>query len=517
MKVALCCIGRLENRYIKEYVEYYLGIGVDKIFIYDNNRDGEEHFEDVIGDYVESGFVEIIDYRDKTVCQLEAYQDCYDKHNKEYDWMCFFDIDEFLAFQKVNTIKEWLSLPIYDEYQMIHVNFLTYDDNNLVRYEDKPVIERFTKPVIPLNFTKRNNIIENNHIKSVIRGGLDVKWIDTPHTPSNDIRCCNSSGKKCNSSCPFVPYNYTNAFIKHFPTKTIEEYRDIKVKRGYPDNNKDFFKKNDWVYEFFLYNKKTTEKLRFLGIEEETDADIFICTHKDFENPLSNPIYKVFNANVINGDVSNNGLKGSFYSEIMSYKYIYENIKLKKYVGFCSYRKYFKFLDNVPNLDEIFETCDVIVAKPLIYESSIKEQYERCHNIEDLYIVGGILADKYPEYQITWHNFINNNILLPYNMFIMRTEDFGKYIEFMFDVLDEYVKIVGTDIEKRITNNKDKYIKDFYPNDSVEYQYRIGGYLAERLTNIFLLRNFKEAIYYPVIITEDKYNLENNEEKLSRK
>lgn len=26
MKVALCCIGRLENRYIKEYVDFYLGI-----------------------------------------------------------------------------------------------------------------------------------------------------------------------------------------------------------------------------------------------------------------------------------------------------------------------------------------------------------------------------------------------------------------------------------------------------------------------------------------------------------
>ena len=39
MKVALCCIGRLENRYIKEYVDFYLGIGVDKIFLYDNNYD----------------------------------------------------------------------------------------------------------------------------------------------------------------------------------------------------------------------------------------------------------------------------------------------------------------------------------------------------------------------------------------------------------------------------------------------------------------------------------------------
>ena len=37
-KVAVCAIGRLENRYAVEWVEHYNALGVDKIFIYDNNR-----------------------------------------------------------------------------------------------------------------------------------------------------------------------------------------------------------------------------------------------------------------------------------------------------------------------------------------------------------------------------------------------------------------------------------------------------------------------------------------------
>ena len=86
MKVALCCIGRLENRYAVEFVEFY-GIhhGVDKIFVYDNNYDGEEHFEDVLQPYIDGGLVEIVDFRNKSICQLEAYQDCYDRHGNEYD------------------------------------------------------------------------------------------------------------------------------------------------------------------------------------------------------------------------------------------------------------------------------------------------------------------------------------------------------------------------------------------------------------------------------------------------
>ena len=46
MKVALCCIGRLENQYAVEFVEHYKKLGFDKIFVYDNNHSDEEYFED---------------------------------------------------------------------------------------------------------------------------------------------------------------------------------------------------------------------------------------------------------------------------------------------------------------------------------------------------------------------------------------------------------------------------------------------------------------------------------------
>ena len=147
-----------------------------------------------------------------------------------------------------------------------------------------------------------------------------------------------------------------------------------------------------------------------------------------------------------------------------------------------------------------------------MYKDSVKTQYATSHNIEDLYIIGGLLADKYPSYCNAWHNFINGNIFIPYNMFIMKKEDFKEYIDFIFSILDEYLKIVGTDINKRIYDNYEKYIKDFYPNNTVEYQYRIGGYLSERITNIFMMHKFKKMKTYPVIVTEDKYKKEKKEQ-----
>ena len=237
--------------------------------------------------------------------------------------------------------------------------------------------------------------------------------------------------------------------------------------------------------------------------EQKKNLNVFICTHKEFEPIVHNEAYKVVNAREIDPKLP---LKDDFYSELYQFKYVADNLELPKYIGFCHYRRYFSFLDDIPDMDKIFSEYDAICSKPKVFNNSIKSQYLVCHNIEDLYIIGGIIAEKYPEQANMWNKFINGNILIPYNMFIMKREDFKEYIDFIFSILDEYLKIVGTDINKRIYDNYEKYIKDFYPNDSVEYQYRIGGYIAERLTNLFMMHKFKKIKTYPVIVTEDKYN-----------
>lgn len=65
LKVCVCTLGKQENRYIREFVEHYKEYGVDKIFLYDNNNINGEKFEEVIKDYIEKGFVEIINFRGK--------------------------------------------------------------------------------------------------------------------------------------------------------------------------------------------------------------------------------------------------------------------------------------------------------------------------------------------------------------------------------------------------------------------------------------------------------------------
>jgi len=260
--------------------------------------------------------------------------------------------------------------------------------------------------------------------------------------------------------------------------------------------------------------KKTAEKIeemfRFaarkqIPTQTPENLDIFICTHKPIKPLVSNSIYKVANSSRINNDTAPNGLKGSFYSEIMTYLWINKNYNIKDYIGFCHYRKYWTFMDDVPNMDAIFKEFDAIVAKPIKLNCSVYENYDECHNAEDLDIVEKIVNEKHSEYSPAFKAMKDAKLLIPYNMFIMRKQDFIDYCEFIETILNEYLEVVGLDIVKRIEDNKDKYLKDFYPNNTIEYQYRIGGYLAERLTNVFMINRFKRLKWYEVKITEGKY------------
>lgn len=516
MKVALCVIGRLENQYAVEFIEWYKNLGFDKIFIYDNNHDGEEHFEDVLEPYVINGFVEIIDYRNKQKCQMQAYTSCYLNHGNEYDWIAFFDFDEYLTINGENSIKEFLSDKVFDNFQGIHINWMVYDDNDLIKYENKPLLERFTRP-IEYDKCITYNFPENNHVKSIIRGGLNgFNWNTDTHSPHMNLLFCNNIGEKCNDEA-FSQYNFDKCYLKHFRTKTIEEYLSNKMERGFADRTYEDFLKKYGVDFFFKVNTKTKEKEDFIKEylrKEKANLNIFIGTQKTFTPAVKNDAYKII---VGNHEIENNSnlelikckndlkLDDRFYSELYMLYYVSKNIELPKYVGFCHNRRYFSFLDDIPNLDELFSEYDAICSKAKILKTNVKSQYLSCHNIEDLYIIGGIIAEKYPEQANMWKSFINGNILIPYNMFIMKREDFKEYIDFIFSILDEYLNIIGTDINKRIYDNYEKYIKNLYPNNTVEYQYRIGGYIAERLTNLFIMHKFKKIKTYPVIVTENKY------------
>ena len=225
----------MENDYIRFFVEYYQRLHFDKVIIYDNNDPDGEKFEDVINDYIQNGFVEIIDFRGREVAQLPSYQDCYDRFNNQYDWIAFFDCDEFLTFTDGNDdIHEFLSKKEFLPYQLIHINWKVYGDNEMLDNYGGNVIDRFVEPLPYDTKMLYIDIPEDNQIKSIVRGGLSyVKWKKNPHTQTSvGYHCCNPLGESVSANSPFLDYDFSVAFIRHYSTKTIGEWVKNKMKRG---------------------------------------------------------------------------------------------------------------------------------------------------------------------------------------------------------------------------------------------------------------------------------------------
>lgn len=242
------------------------------------------------------------------------------------------------------------------------------------------------------------------------------------------------------------------------------------------------------------------------------DASIFLITHTDFECPVSDPMYKICTVRDLNNEYPLGILKAEgvdtiesdpFYAELYHYKWIAENVKLPKYIGFCHYRKFFLF-QAAPKFDDIFKKYDVIVPKPMQLRCSVRQQYANCHNVEDLDLAAEIVKELYPYYKQEVTACLYSQTFYPCNMFVMKSKDFKAYVKWIFSVLDEFCKRRG-DIRTYIRNNFSKYDKNFPEiKNMARYQYRIGGYLAERLTNIYFAKNFKNKYRIPVVMTGER-------------
>ena len=263
MKTALIAIGRRENQYAREWVEHHLTLGFDHIYIYDNNHDGEEMFIDVLMDYVEQGRVSIIDYRHQEKAQRPAYNDAYQRLSGKYGWLAFFDFDEFLCFAKGRTdITDSTEKPLQaflrqipQEYNCVMVPWLMMTDSGLVRNDRRPLMERFTES------TTRGG----RQGKCIVRGGISgLRFTNSVHVPYEPmLRCCTPKGESTVQK-RHQSQDTEVAYLKHFSTKTIEEWLSNKMQKGAAGITYDTFREKYKDY-FFTINERTAEKEAFIN------------------------------------------------------------------------------------------------------------------------------------------------------------------------------------------------------------------------------------------------------------
>lgn len=240
------------------------------------------------------------------------------------------------------------------------------------------------------------------------------------------------------------------------------------------------------------------------------NLDIFICTHTspDFKLP-TNPVYKVVSQkkvkintdlDVIYCEPEKMGVWGKMprgLSELFNMYYVRHFVEKKEYIGFAQYRSYPYFFNKVPPIEKMLGGVDIYVHRFNINNiDRIQRQYL---DLEAYEIYKDIFRTEYPDYAPLLDEYLNQTDFAQRNMFIMKTEDFNKMIDFLFDVLQKYIDRIhcysDEDLMKRaldIIENKK------YPSNMRKYQLhpltlsRFLAYFGEFTLSFYIWKNFKK-------------------------
>ena len=240
------------------------------------------------------------------------------------------------------------------------------------------------------------------------------------------------------------------------------------------------------------------------------NVDIFIYGVNAFTPLVTNPVYKVlvnskdekkkFNTNLeIYRDWENEDNisdKNLIFNEYTGLYWVWNNWKIKDYIGLNHYRRYYTCLDDLPNINKIFTKHNIILNErfPLKYNGepkTNKEFYEIWHNVDDFNLMESIVKELYPEYSDGWDKMANATYIYPSSLFIMKKATFFEYMSFIFDVTEEFCDRrnchSSEDFIKYVEEHKNDYVREKHTYYTVQMQARIIGYLIERCLAAFLM------------------------------
>lgn len=227
---------------------------------------------------------------------------------------------------------------------------------------------------------------------------------------------------------------------------------------------------------------------------------VYIITHKQFEKQMETYDYKRLLVGAYRGhtpadcydDTGDNiSRKNENYCELTGIYWIWKNTN-DPYVGICHYRRYFthdfwgKKALSPKEIERLLSKYDAVLPFHANYKMSIAEDYARTSGKkEDLEKVGAIIRTLCPEYLEAYNRYMNGTKGHLYNMIITRKELYDSYCQWLFSILFE--------LEKHI---------DIKTYD--DYTKRIYGFLAERLLNVWIIKNKIRYCEVGVLPTEEK-------------
>ena len=219
-KLAIVAIAKNESDYIREWVAYHKVIGVERIYLYDN--DSTDGTKEEIQDFIDNGFV-VYNVIHGQCRQMDAYNDALQTFGSKCIYMAYIDCDEFLTpVDKDIKIGECLDkfFSSYPQAGALAVNWCMFGSSNLEKKPNGMLID---------NFLWRAKIGRQGTdvVKSIIRPSKTL-FFDNPHYAVFRFG--------------YAAYDIYGKYVENF-VNVIPEYKGLKINHYFTKSKQQWIKR----------------------------------------------------------------------------------------------------------------------------------------------------------------------------------------------------------------------------------------------------------------------------------
>ncbi len=231
--VALCLSVRQQHADIVEWVLWHKYIGVDKIYIFDENSTPPMH--DILQPYIDIGLVEYYNYLAKGAKtsapgQMYVYNTCLQLFQGRHNWIGLIDTDEYIYPYDIydNIIDINIALAPYLQYGGVGLNWKICGSNGHIT---RPYNGTFS---IIKSYTAcaPDYVMDNGHVKIIANTLYTYEAGPSPHETKTHPGYPNvDTIGRILTNHRSDPYNVTSIVLYHYATQSYADYLN-KVQRG---------------------------------------------------------------------------------------------------------------------------------------------------------------------------------------------------------------------------------------------------------------------------------------------
>ena len=169
--LGICAIIKNETPFLAEWVAYYMHLGVEAFYLYDNQS--EEPIKETLRNFARSRekiLLKVFDVPGKAM-QMPVYNHCVEQNQNTCRWIAFVDLDEFIVPKLHETLPSLLEE--FESHAGLSLHWKLFGSNGHKLRPAGLQIENYTK-------TMPDDFPVNQHVKSIVNP-RSVKFFFNPH------------------------------------------------------------------------------------------------------------------------------------------------------------------------------------------------------------------------------------------------------------------------------------------------------------------------------------------------